>query len=120
MNAKTLTLADATERAEILFRRKHTETAAHKLDEGLQEMQRNMAVVLILSSDNREEAILALDTLIDAIKNDLRANTQSMINDGYDKIRKHVHQSAEDAAKPAMEAFNTIMKAKEGDESRPN
>lgn len=120
MNVPTLTLEEAIDRADMLYRIKHTETAARKIDEGLQEMQRNVAIVLILSNDNREEAILALDTLIDAIKNDLRTNTQSMINEGYDKIRDQVRDSAKIAAVPAMEAANAILRAKESGEPRPN
>lgn len=108
-----ITLEQATERAEFLFQMRYIEIGSEKIDTSLREITQHAAVVAIMSNPNREEAILALDKLIEALSTDLRINGQGMINDKFDDIRNKVKQAATEAAKPAMESFNAIMRAKD-------
>lgn len=118
MNAPQISKEAGTEMVELVIRKGLTEKACDQIDKEVTELTRNMSLAVILSNKTREEAILALDTLLDAIQTDLRANGQRCVNDSFDSINAKVQKMRDEAAGPAIGAFNAVQRAKHTDEAK--
>jgi len=103
---------------ELAIRQGLAMKACSAVDTEVTNLVKSAALVVILASKTREDAILMLDDLIDAIQSDLRKNTQGCVNDSFDNINEKVRKMVEEAAPSAIESFNAIQRAKHTDEAR--
>lgn len=115
---ETLDQKTGMEIVECALRTRLSAQACDGINEALSKMVKDAALVMMLSNKTREDAILALDSLIEAVTQDLRTNTQGTINDNFDHINEKVAKLTREAGGPAIEAFNAVQRAKHTDEAR--
>lgn len=107
-----LTHEDGINLAQTAIRMKLAKDSCERIDIQLKEMIQAACVVCIVSNKTREEAILSLDTLIEAVMKDFRANGQAAINDGFDSFNEKLNGIAQRSGTAATDAFNVVQAAK--------